>query len=188
MGDTLPDWSVLTPAPPTPDPYAITVPAPTPLRGTPRTQAYARSASSPVRLLAQNFGLEKNPYDNFRKLQEVGESWGTVVNEATGVDAVDRQRLLAWGVSSEGEGRAAYLRTSYARLPSTRGNLVPETNAQVYGYYAYRDTIGKPMKLYPAIPTKQAVKHFFARSSHHGLRRPDLGNRKDDAVPSVRVG
>ena len=39
---------------------------------------------------------------------QVGEKWSTIVNEAQGVDPVHRQKLLAWGVSCEGEGRAAY--------------------------------------------------------------------------------
>jgi hypothetical protein len=171
MNETLPDWTL----------PSAKAPPPTPMKGTPRTMAYARSQSSPVRFLSQVMGLEKNPHDDFRKLSEAGEKWSTMVNEANGVDPVHRQRLLAWGVSCEGEGRTAYLRTSYSRLPQCRGYWQPATSNQLIGYYAYPE-LGQPMKLYPAGKSKAATKQFMARTSLSGMRRPDRQPAKGDAM------
>jgi hypothetical protein len=122
--------------------------------------------------------LETNPHDNFRKLEEVGDKWTTGVLEAEGVSPVDRLRILRWGVSHEGEGRAAYLRTSYQRLPQQR-SVAPQTTSQVNGFYA---PVGLPMGLYPARQQTPAVKHFFANTSLSGLRRPDTGKLGDASV------
>ena len=131
--------------------------------------------------------MAPNPHLNFRRLGEVGDRWGTIPNEAGNpfarpasfVEEADRKELLAWGVGHEGEGRVAYLRTSYARLPQQR-DVMPATTMQLYGFFL---PVGNPMKLYPGKQEISGTKHFFQRTSLYGFpRRPDTGRLRDDAV------
>jgi hypothetical protein len=141
-----------------------------------------------VRFLEQTFNLGPgNPHSHFRKLNEVGSEFTVPVNEALGVDADMRDRLLSWGVSSEGEGKAAYLRTSYARLPQNRGRIAPMTTAQTYGFNIKTGVPGKSLAIGPARQPKSAVKNFFARTPLSSLPRPDNGRLRDDAVYVDRV-
>jgi hypothetical protein len=137
--------------------------------------------------LEQTFNLGAgNPNTHFRKLNEVGDCWSVNVNEAQGVSDDLRNRLLSWGVPSEGEGRAAYLRTSYARLPQNRGKMAPATSNQDYGFNIKCGLPGQTLPLSQARQQKSAVKHFFAKTpltSYAGKgRSPDQGNLRDDAV------
>jgi hypothetical protein len=89
---------------------------------------------SQIQFLMQTLKMHDNPNKKFRKLNEVGDVWSVPVNEARDVAIPDRQRLLRWGLSTEGEGRAAYLRTAYASLPQER-YFCPKTSAQEIGFY-----------------------------------------------------
>jgi hypothetical protein len=129
--------------------------------------------------LEQTFKLSSNPHVHFRKLNEVGDSWSVGVNEAIGVSDDMRDRLLSWGVSSEGEGRAAYLRTSYARLPQNRGYIAPATTSQNYGFAI---KTGQTLPIGPSRQAKSAVKNFYAKTPLSSLPRPENGNLRDDAV------
>jgi len=131
--------------------------------------------SGQVRFLEQTFGLARDPYQDFRKLSEVGKDWSVPVNEGLGVRPRRRKEILAWGVSHDGEGKGAYLRTSYSRLPQQRDETpVPGTSAQQIGFYAYPG-LGKPMPLHEPRQSADGVKNFFKRTQLHQLRRPDLG-------------
>jgi hypothetical protein len=90
--------------------------------------------SSQMAFLLQTMRMKNDPNAGFRKLNEVGDVWSVPVNEAVGVDLQNRQDLLRWGISSEGQGRAAYLRTAYASLPQER-YFTPKTSAQEIGFY-----------------------------------------------------
>jgi hypothetical protein len=147
----------------------------------PRSKSAPKFVSQHVNFLEQRFAMVDNPHANYRKLAEVGTNWATPVNEANGMTKQDRDKLLTHGVSYNGEGRCAYLRASYMRLPQEREEYknVPVTSNQNIGFYVYPDwnpkTLckPKPMKLGPGKDPGFGLKNFFQRTPLTGMRRPE---------------
>lgn len=82
--------------------------------------------SAAVNFLSQTMHHTQNPYTT-TKVVDMGDRWSGKCNDIA--KGTKRRDLLTWGVSREGEGRAAYLRASYSRCPAKR-YVTPATCAQ----------------------------------------------------------
>jgi hypothetical protein len=134
-----------------------------------------KNVSAALNFLSQTLGIDPNPHHSLTRMSLAGQNWGIPVNEKVANES--RRDMINHGFSHEGEGRAGYLRATYQKAPRER-NVMPVTTNQMIGFTAESG----PMKLFPAKQHKPGVKQFFSTTHNYGLKRPEIGNLRDDAM------
>lgn len=135
--------------------------------------------SAAVNFLSQTKHHTRNPYTT-TKIVDLGDRWAGITNDTC--KGTKRRDLLTWGVSKEGEGRAAYLRSSYARCPQQR-YVTPVTVAQEIGFSLGLAGEKAMLQLHPARQERSGVKHFYRSTSITGMRRHENARVEPPFVP-----